>query len=72
MCGVAIGDLTKDGPEIYFSHYEQQAQVDLNDRLLINDEATSSATRASPHDQRHAWLGTSAVIDDMNLDGQTM
>ncbi|MEL6431617.1 MAG: VCBS repeat-containing protein, partial [Planctomycetota bacterium] len=73
MCGVAIGDVTGDGaPDIYFSHYEQQAQVDLNDRLLINDglgfftDESSSRMNAS---MRGSSFGTSAVIDDMNGDG---
>lgn len=73
MCGVAIGDLTGDGwPEIYFSHYEQQAQVDLNDRLLINDGTgffTDESSARMTLSMRASSFGTSAVIDDMNLDG---
>ena len=73
MCGVAVGDVTGDGfPDIYFSHYEQQAQVDLNDRLLINDGTgfftDESSARMTP-EMRGSSFGTSAVIDDMNGDG---
>ena len=73
MCGVAVGDVTGDGlVDIYFSHYEQQAQVDLNDRLLINDGQgffiDESTTRMSSA-MRGSSFGTSAVIDDMNGDG---
>jgi len=73
MCGVAIGDLTGDGfPEVYFSHYEQQAQVDLNDRLLINDGSGFFGDESSARmttSMRASSFGTSAVITDMNLDG---
>lgn len=73
MCGVAVGDVTGDGfPDIYFSHYEQQAAVDLNDRLLINDGtgffSDESSSRMSAA-MRGSSFGTSAVISDMNGDG---
>lgn len=72
MCGVAVGDVTGDGfPDVYFSHYEQQADVDLNDRLLINDGTgffgDESSVRMTPA-MRGSSFGTSAVISDMNGD----
>lgn len=73
MCGVAAGDVTGDGyPDLYFSHYEQQAQVDLNDRLLINDGTghfTDESAARMTAAMRGSSFGTSAVITDMNLDG---
>lgn len=73
MCGIAIGDVTGDSfPEIYFSHYEQQAQVDLNDRLLINDGSgffTDESSARMTTSMRASSFGTSATIEDMNLDG---
>lgn len=73
MCGVAVGDVTGDGAvDIYFSHYEQQAQVDLDDRLLINDGAgyfTDESQARMTSNMRGSSFGTSAVIDDMNGDG---
>ncbi|MCA9001538.1 MAG: VCBS repeat-containing protein, partial [Planctomycetes bacterium] len=73
MCGLAAGDVTGDGfADLYFSHYEQEALVDLNDRLLINDgngffsdESTARMTAS----MRGSSFGTSAVIRDMNGDG---
>ncbi len=73
MCGVAIGDVTGDGfAELYFSHYEQEADVDLNDRLLINDGTgyfTDESSARMTSAMRGSSFGTSAVMDDMNGDG---
>ena len=73
MCGVAIGDVTGDGaPDLYFSHYEQQAQVDLNDRLLINDGTgffTDESSARMTAAMRGSSFGTAASIADMNNDG---
>ncbi len=73
MCGIAIGDVTGDGfPEIYFSHYEQAADVDLNDRLLINDGTgfyTDQSTARMTAAMRNSAFGTAASIADMNADG---
>lgn len=73
MCGVAIGDVTGDGfADIYFSHYEQEALVDLNDRLLINDGTanfTDESSQRMTSAMRGSSFGTSAVMDDMNMDG---
>ncbi len=73
MCGVAVGDVTGDGfPDIYFSHYEQQANVDLNDRLLINDGMgffTDESSSRMSLPMLASSFGTSAVISDMNGDG---
>lgn len=75
MCGVAIGDVTGDGfADLYFSHYEQEADVDLNDRLLINDGTgffTDESTARMTSAMRGSSFGTSAVMDDMNGDGAT-
>ncbi|MCP5022820.1 MAG: VCBS repeat-containing protein [bacterium] len=73
MCGLGVGDVTGDGfPDLYFSHYEQEALVDLNDRLLINDgngffgdESFARMTAA----MRGSSFGTSSVLHDMNGDG---
>jgi hypothetical protein len=73
MCGLGVGDVTGDGfPDLYFSHYEQEAVVDLNDRLLINDgngfftdESSARMTAA----MRGSSFGTSSVVHDMNGDG---
>ncbi len=73
MCGIAIGDVTGDGfPEIYFSHYEQAADVDLNDRLLINDGTgffTDESAARMTTSMRNSAFGTAAEIADMNADG---
>ena len=73
MCGLGIGDVTGDGyVDLYFSHYEQMAQVDLNDRLLINDGngffTDESAARMTSA-MRGSSFGTSASMADMNGDG---
>lgn len=73
FCGVGVGDVTGNGaPDLYFAHYHQSADVDLNDRLLINDgngffsdESTSRMT----FDMRDSSFGVSATIEDMNGDG---
>ena len=73
FCGVGVGDVTGDGyPDLYFAHYHQSADVDLDDRLLINDGAgtfldQSSARMSST--MLASSFGTSAVIADMNGDG---
>ncbi len=73
MCGLGVGDVTGDGfPDLYFSHYEQEAVVDLNDRLLINDGNgffgdESSARMTSS--MLGSSFGTSSVLHDMNGDG---
>ncbi|HPF13758.1 MAG TPA: VCBS repeat-containing protein, partial [Planctomycetota bacterium] len=73
MCGLGVGDVTGDGfPELYFSHYEQNAQVDLNDRLLINDGNgyfTDESTLRMTTAMRSSSFGTSASMADMNGDG---
>ena len=73
FCGVGFGDVTGDGyPDLYFAHYHQSADVDLNDRLLINDgngafnDESSSRMTAAMLDSS---FGVSAVIADMNGDG---
>ncbi len=73
FCGVGFGDLTGDGyPDLYFVHYQQAADVDLDDRLLINDgngffsdESSSRMTNT----MLDSSFGVSAVIADMNGDG---
>ncbi|MEO2164093.1 MAG: VCBS repeat-containing protein [bacterium] len=73
FCAVAVGDLTGDGfPDLYFAHYEQSAQVDLNDKLLVND-GTGNFSDESNARMTSAMLDSSfavsAVIADMNGDG---
>ncbi len=73
FCAVAVGDLTGDGfPDLYFAHYEQSAQVDLNDKLLVND-GTGSFSDESNARMTFAMLDSSfavsATIADMNGDG---
>ncbi len=73
FCAVAAGDVTGDGfPDLYFAHYEQSAQVDLNDKLLVNDGtgmfADESNLRMSAA-MLDSSFGVSAVIADMNGDG---
>ena len=73
FCGVAAGDVTGDGfPDLYFSHYEQSAEQDLDDRLLINDGTgyfTDESAARMTSGMRATSFGTSAVIMDMNGDG---
>jgi FG-GAP-like repeat len=73
FCGVGIGDVTGDGSlDLYFAHYEQSADVDLNDRLLINDGngffTDESASRMTAN-MLASSFGVAAVIEDMNGDG---
>ncbi|MEZ5976044.1 MAG: VCBS repeat-containing protein [Planctomycetota bacterium] len=73
MCGLGVGDVTGDGfPELYFSHYQQQALVDLNDRLLINDGTgyfTDESSLRMTDAMRGSSFGTAATIADINGDG---
>ena len=73
FCAVAAGDVTGDGyPDLYFAHYHQSADVDLDDRLLVNDgtghfnDESSSRMTSS---MLASSFGTAAVIADMNGDG---
>ncbi len=73
FCAVAAGDVTGDGfPDLYFAHYEQSANVDLNDRLLVNDGTghfvDESAARMSAG-MLISSFGVAAAIEDMNGDG---
>jgi hypothetical protein len=73
FCAVAVGDLTGDGfPDLYFAHYEQSAQVDINDKLLVNDgtgKFTDESTARMTSAMLDSSFAVSAVIADMNGDG---
>jgi len=73
FCGVGSGDVTGDGfADLYFAHYEQSADVDLNDKLLVNDGTGSFNDESSSRmtaDMLISSFGVSAVIADMNGDG---
>ena len=73
FCGVGAGDVTGDGfADLYFAHYHQSADVDLDDRLWINNGSGTYADESSAR-MTSAMLissfGVSAVIADMNGDG---
>ena len=73
FCGVGVGDVTGDGfADLYFAHYHQSADVDLDDRLLINDGngffSDESSARMSSS-MLASSFGVSANIADMNGDG---
>ena len=73
MCGIDAGDVTGDGyPDLYFAHYQQSADVDLDDRLLINDGngffTDESAARMTTA-MRGSSFGTTCSIEDFNGDG---
>lgn len=73
MCGIDAGDVTGDGyPDLYFAHYQQSADVDLNDRLLINDGNgffTDESTSRMTASMRGSSFGTTCSIEDFNGDG---
>ena len=73
FCAVASGDVTGDGyPDLYFAHYHQSADVDLDDRLLVNDGSgyfiDDGSSRMSSS-MLASSFGTAAAIADMNNDG---
>ena len=81
FCSVAFGDLTGDGaPELYFGDYDssgaggvgQPANLDLNNRLLVNDGngffTDQSQSRMNATMLLSAF-GATAEIADVNCDG---
>jgi hypothetical protein len=73
FCGVGVGDVTGNGsPDLYFAHYHQNAPVDLEDRLVINDGNgffTDESVARMTTDMRESSFGVSANIADVNGDG---
>ena len=81
FCSVAAGDVTGDGSlDLYFGDYDssgaggvgQPGNLDLNDRLLINNGSgfftDESFTRMTSTMLKSAF-GMAVEIDDFNLDG---
>jgi VCBS repeat protein len=73
FCGVGAGDVTGDDrPDLFFSHYDTGAQIDINDRLWINDGNgffTDETSARLTSQMTTSFFGTSAVIADLNGDG---
>lgn len=82
FCSVAAGDVTGDGAaDLYFGDYDssgagggqQPPNLDLNDRLLVNDGSgfftDQSAARMSANQLQSAF-GMAVIIEDMNGDGR--
>ncbi len=73
FCGVGAGDVDGDGDnDLYFSDYSFFGQLDLEDRLLINDGAgyfTDESQSRLTMQMRNSSFGTRASIHDMNSDG---
>ena len=73
FCGIAAGDVTGDDrPDLFFAHYEQAADVDLDDRLWINDGSGSFSDQSAQRmtqTMREVSFGTAAAIVDVNGDG---
>lgn len=69
FCAVAAGNLTgSNGLDLYFADYDN----DLEDRLLINNGSgffDDQTTARMEFEQFESVFGTSALIDDFNLDG---
>ena len=81
FCAVAAGDVTGDGaPDLYFGDYDssgdtgaqQPPELDLNDRLLVNDGNgffTDSRDSRMSDEMLESAFGMAVAIEDMNLDG---
>ena len=74
FCGVAAGDVDRDGDQdLYFAHYDQgNGGLDMNDKLLINDGGgffTDESNTRVPSGMLNSSFGTAAYILDLNMDG---
>ena len=80
FCSVSAGDVTDDGfADVYFAHYDfsnngfqQTANQDLDDRLLVNDGSaffTDDSQARMSSNMLGSRFGLSTAIADMNADG---